>query len=309
MSVEKRRVDELAQILALEPSVKEIIVEGPGDVGILSWFLGHYSDGFKVTPIEYFETDDLDFDQFKTKKPTIFIQNNNRGRVLLLTDALETLVDQGVINKSIWGLIDKDLDPWISGEIPSNRFLLVTDVSSMEMYAMTEPIIDKFFKLHAPFGEINATQLVLDLQDVLAKLFLERIAKLRLDFNVEEPEFNYGAIDVLKCITWSGQGLSFKEASLQENIRSKAKSALHFDRLMEEIKKLQDTVAGPAATRAHGKDFTMILRYLLAKQRANTSLKHPEQVRDALFSIVRIEDLLVWPLFSFLGTVGQVAQA
>lgn len=137
---EKRIVEEIISICKLEPSTKNIYVEGISDKLVIDNFLKKQ----KINDISVFDIDCIDFREvFAKMSPSDLniLKDSNKEKVAFL--ALKVEKEAG--NCHFLGIIDRDLD-FVNNHIKSGKYLSYTDYNSMEMYLFSYDNIDALLR-------------------------------------------------------------------------------------------------------------------------------------------------------------------
>lgn len=137
---EKRTIDEVISICKLEPSTKNIYVEGLSDKLVIDNFLRKQ----KINDIRVFDIDCIDFSEVFAKLPHSelnILKDSNKEKVAFLSLKVENEVE----NCHLLGIIDRDLD-FVNNHVKSGKYLSYTDYNSMEMYLFSYDNIDALLK-------------------------------------------------------------------------------------------------------------------------------------------------------------------
>lgn len=137
---EKRTVDEVISICKLEPSTKNIYVEGISDKLVIDNFLKKQ----KESDISVYTIDCIDYSEVFTGMPPEDIKvlkESNKEKVAYLALKVENEVE----NCHFLGIIDRDLD-FVNNHIKSGKYLSYTDYNSMEMYLFSYDNIDALLR-------------------------------------------------------------------------------------------------------------------------------------------------------------------
>lgn len=137
---EKRTVEEIISICKLEPSTKNIYVEGLSDKLVIDNFLKKQ----KINDISVFNIKCIDFSEvFAKMSPSELniLKDSNKEKVAFLTLKVEK--ESG--NCHFLGIIDRDLD-FVNNHIKSGKYLSYTDYNSMEMYLFSRDYIANLLK-------------------------------------------------------------------------------------------------------------------------------------------------------------------
>jgi hypothetical protein len=161
----RRNVDEIITLHELRPGLQEVYVEGPDDKGFFEWFLLE-SDLRQVAVFEIGSVN-VAAEEVLSRK----LADNNRGRVITLA----WLLDERVAHpRQVVCVADADFDYLLEIEHRC-QLLLVTDYTSVEMYAFNERAINKLLTVVVGFGK-PAGQVLGEICEPLQFKFLVRVA-------------------------------------------------------------------------------------------------------------------------------------
>lgn len=166
---EKRTVDEVISICKLEPSTKNIYVEGISDKLVIDNFLKKQ----KKSDISVYNIDCIDYSEVFAGMPPEDIKvlkESNKEKVAYL--ALK--VEKEVENCHLLGIIDRDLD-FVNNHVKSGKYLSYTDYNSMEMYLFSYDNIDALLKNSFRItSDVNVDNFMQSIGDVCRILFYIR---------------------------------------------------------------------------------------------------------------------------------------
>ena len=132
-SVYRRTIDELTARYLLEPTLRDLFVEGSADVALFSWYF--HALGLKVSSYQI----------ATVQVPSDILRiAGNRGRVVALAESLERVLPPE--NQAVRCVIDRDLDV-IFKAIQESRLLWLTDYACIDSYVWTDSTIRKMFGL------------------------------------------------------------------------------------------------------------------------------------------------------------------
>jgi hypothetical protein len=160
---ERRTIDELQTRYTLEPELQDIYVEGTSDAALISWYLSEHLRSWRVYPISSVEVPDK-------KVLDEGLDLGERGRVVTLGKVLEEAFAEGnAIN--VICLADLDFDAYLSKGKPSCRYCLLTDFTSLELYAFNARTLNKFLKVVVQAtGNTSAPEVIAGLTPALVEL-------------------------------------------------------------------------------------------------------------------------------------------
>lgn len=136
----KRTVAEVLSVCQLEPSTKNVYVEGISDKLVIDRFLSRQ----KINDITVYAIETIDFEDVFSNMPPAdseLVKGNNKEKVALL--ALE--VEKEVHQCPFLAIIDRDLD-FVNNHIKKGKYLSYTDYNSMDMYLYSQDYVDALLK-------------------------------------------------------------------------------------------------------------------------------------------------------------------
>lgn len=157
----RRTVDYLVALYELEPSIKDVFVEGQVDRTIIEWYLGEVGRD-QVSVYE------IDVIHVEVKR------GGNRGRVIELSRILDERLWSAVDGKLC--IVDRDCDDFLGG-IVVNRFLAYTDPTCIEGYLAKEDLLGKFSLLYFRDRNVLSKDIVFQVIETLKKVYLVRLIK------------------------------------------------------------------------------------------------------------------------------------
>jgi len=129
-NADRRTIEELVTRYELEPSLKDIYVEGAEDKRIVDAMLEEH----RISGVSVFEVSSVDVPTDPHE------ETGNRTKLMRLARALLEAFRDGQLR--LVCIIDSDFDH-LSGNEEQNAFLLKTDYANMEMYFFSPAVIDK----------------------------------------------------------------------------------------------------------------------------------------------------------------------
>ncbi len=283
-NIEPRTIEELIARYELEPTIRDIFVEGSTDKSLIKWFLEAETKQnvfvYEISTVEVSDHLVLELNQ----------EINRRGQVLALAHTVKRSLGENSFQLTC--IIDRDFAT-ILGEEQHCDLLFLTDYSCMEMYAFNVPTMDKFLNIIVRgFPKTSATVLA-ELASVLQELFLIRLAnkltkygltqiswekccsvtELRLTFEINEY--------ILRCLNTRGRRGEFEQFSL----------------LVEEwrVKLSKDP-----RHQIQGHDFIEFLTWYIYKHRGIKEINDSAVVQRSLLGCIERAQLLDEPLFQTL---------
>ena len=275
---ERIRITEIISRHILEPTTRDIFVEGHSDRAFIIWF----SQSIKKPNIAVYSVDSIDIPN--NAIPRGLSNSSNRTRNIALSIVLS---EQLPSTANIRCIVDLDYEKYIN-KIFTNSFIRYTDYNSLELYLLDECSIHKFLLLAACTDKPVAGTLK-NLAEILRELFLLRLTGISLDWNMTWVKLE-------KYITSSDKGLFLDlERYLISFLTSNSRWA-EKETFLVERERLRSLLSPDDRLSSRGHDFTELLYLLLVKNLKNSHFKL-ESVERTLMCCADVEELLREKLF------------
>ena len=252
---EKRTVDEVISICKLEPSTKNIYVEGISDKLVIDNFLKKQ----KKSDVSVYNIDCIDYSEVFTGMPPENIKvmkESNKEKVAYL--ALK--VEKEVENCHLLGIIDRDLD-FVNNHVKSGKYLSYTDYNSMEMYLFSYDNIDALLKNSFRITtNVNVDNFLKSIGDVCRVLFYIR-AYLESS--------NGSIVDFKKNLSYDKQDntCSLDVEKYINKIAQANRMVCSFDGLYKEIQEKLAKSLDEIRLEIKGHDFIKVLYFSICKHK------------------------------------------
>lgn len=266
----RRSVDEIITRLTLEPSVWDIFVEGPSDAALVDWILRrHERRGYKVFPV-------ADVSIPSAEMPE---EGGERERVIKLADLIAQHFGSG--GAPAICLADRDLDV-LSSAFLTNRYLVFTDHSSMDVYYFDVNVIERFLSLFVRRRVAEPETILQNLRPVLEEVFLIRAADRRLGLSC-------GSLSPDRCCEFGSAGLvAFDRDDYVERYLNRNGSLSRLEEFEQTVNSLRSSTD---QLLVHGGDFVRLLCAALRPYVANKRVVDPSVAARALMTCVDDEAL------------------
>jgi hypothetical protein len=283
----KRTLQELLALYELEPSLKDVYVEGRSDYNLVKWFLDR--KGKSDVRVHRIESVELPPELFKTDN---LQSKSNHDAIILLSEVLSRRFSG--CNLAVVCIADTDFDKHLK-RCRKNAFLQYTDYTSFEMYLFEEKCIKKVLEFTLWNFPVSASALIRNMQKVLQTIYLMRLSNESLNWAMR-------FVDIKGYTSWDGTTIGFKaEAFLKSNLMAngRIKSIVQFEEMMQNlIKKLH---ADPR-NNMRGHDFTYLF-FLTAKREGGRKwgIKTLDFFESVLFGFAELSNLENEELFKKLS--------
>lgn len=273
------KILELAAKYKLEPSVRDVFVEGDLDRAVLSWFLSESGLGnVRVRPISAVEVPPALIAKYG-------LTSGERQRVIALSRELETL---GAIDQATC-IIDDDLDRFL-GIIHSGSILLVTDYTCMEAYLFHEIPISKFLRVVLRDADVDVTGLLRSYSSILSELFLVRAA-------LQELNLKPGWCDFTKCCKVKDCALVIDIREFIKRILEKGRIASRERVLKAKMEEMRPRLGRDLRHSIHGHDFIRLLAWDRNRNAQRRGLRDDEAMLSGLLGCISYRLLASEKLF------------
>jgi len=280
----KRTLNEINTLYALEPDICDVYVEGVTDKCFVDWYLrrkGH--NNVTVYPIDVIEVPQ---DVLMTHCLSAKL---NRAKVIALSCELTR---QQTTRRRVMCVIDRDSDDGID-VLSANPYLFVTDGNSLELYALTPAVIEKFLLVALAGFPIAADNLIQKLATILEAVFSIRQTNERLKLGMQWIPFcSYINIDM--------PSISFRESAFIRAYLHKNGKWQHHDQFVAMKNEVLCALSPDVSRRMRGHDLAELLHIVVRKFRKNRAFTSSAVLEGCLMATIEARDLESSPLFTAL---------
>nr|WP_281722557.1 DUF4435 domain-containing protein [Nitrosomonas nitrosa] len=284
MNDERKTVEELIVRYELEPTLRDVYVEGEFDAFLLRWFF-HDSDMQNVCVYEI-GTVEISHDLLAEARAT----NNNKGRVIALAHKLQQAL--GDECRQVTFVVDKDFDHLLQHN-PSTRLLLITDYSCMEMYLFNQWQLEKFCTLVLQATILSIPRLLKQMGTILQELYLLRFNNIKNSLGYEWMSF------IRCCELRARQEIIFNKEDFLVKYLHKNRAIARKVEVLSFIDFCRPQLASDHRMNANGHDFFELLEWL-SKQLKPSCFRNSEAFRRAFLGCLETSRIRGEPLFSKL---------
>lgn len=278
---QKRTLEEIDTLYALESDVCDVYVEGPTDKHFLDWYLRR--KGYSHVTVYPIDVIDVPADVVTRH---CFSARSNRSKVVALSCELAT---NQAKQRRVMCVIDRDSDDGIE-RLAANPYLFTTDGNSLELYALTPAVIEKFLLVALAGFPITADSLIQKIMTILEAIYSIRQANERMGLGMKWIPFG-------KYIQIDGLDVSFREtdfirAYLQKN--DKWTQQKKFSSIKNEV---QRNLSHELSKRIRGHDLSELLHIIIGKVRKEKAFTNSAALEGCLMATVESRELETYPLF------------
>lgn len=285
-SGDRRRIEELFVRYELEPTIRDVYVEGGVDVALINQFL----KDSKCTDVSVYEISTIAVSRELVEE--LELENNDRGRAICLGMTMESKLGQD--NAQVTCVVDSDFDVFLQKEYEC-RIVLFTDYTCLEMYLFSAKTIEKFFSVFLRGFPFSSVMVLRALTDTLQEVFMIRLANRVLEWNLEWLSFE-------RCCLADGERIQFDREDyitryLNKNGVGGADKKQEFIGNVEDLRK---KLLPEPRYQIHGHDFINLFCWFIKKNINKAELARPDIVTRSLSLCVSHEDLAKENLFKEL---------
>jgi len=285
---EKRTLNEILAIYALEPGLKDIFLEGPADKNFIEWYLR--ANG--VRDVSVYPIDLIDIpNEIVTKHG--FAPKSNRSRVLALACELGEYYSAGL---PVLCLADRDYEDY-RPSVRANCYLVFTDCNSLDLYAFTQTTVDKFTTIALGGLPLPIADLIAILTSTLQRVYAIRLANELLEWGMEWIPFtNY--VKVRKRIVSFDED-RFVQAYLLKNRRWQERA-----QFKNKIKETEGILSRDAGRKIRGHDLSDLLLLIIRNMRKDRKFGNSETLEGSLMASLECRDLERSSFFQRILTIS-----
>lgn len=247
MPIDRRTIEELVTLHALESDLREVFVEGLADKYFFEYFLTEND----LSSVAVYEIDTVEV-------PTSAVlgrglEDGHRGRVITLACLLEDQVDPS----AVVCVADADFDHF-KKIVHDCALLLVSDYSSLELYAFNPQALGKLLRLVATGFPKNPTAVLDCIREPLETMFLIRLANQELALGCTVPE-------VINFCTYDPKSdkLAFRRDDfIVRLLRYRPNDDSH-KQIVDFVKEGRKQLSSDARGQIHGHDFCELLAWFI----------------------------------------------
>jgi hypothetical protein len=278
---QRRTLDETIAVYALEPNIKDLFVEGTTDKALIDWFLkGNGVTDVRVYPIDLFEVPDSVLQ--KHGLPL----GSNRSRVVALACELAGAYPETL---DVLCLADRDFEDYCP-TCAKACYLLLTDCNSLDLYAFTASTLEKFSTVALGGLPISTSDLILNMDSILARLYAVRLANELLGWGMKWVPFSrYARMQGLRIVF---DQTEFVRAYLQKNYRWDQRR-----RFLLSLREIEGSLSPELGRRSRSHDFAELLTIVVRTLSKERKFGNVETLEGCLMAALESSNLRELPFF------------
>jgi len=285
-------IDSLVVRYQLHPERRDVFVEGNQDQGLVRTFVEKYGD----ENISVFSISVVNVSAHLIEARSL-PRRSRRSEVITLAFELES---KGVPPRQAACIADADFEYLLPRGLRCS-LLLLTDFTSMELYAFFDEALHRVLILVSPNTSYAGATLLADLTGPLQFLFSALATNVDLRLGLEWID------SVEKFFGISGGRIQFDGQEFMKRYLVDRVPAGEVQRFTARFDEIQSMLSSSVRCRIRGHDFIRVLTWYLKKVEGGKHLQQ-ESVRQMLYATLRPDDLAGHPMFSsLLGRLGSPA--
>ena len=291
---DRRTIPELLARYDLEPSLRDVYVEGPSDRTLVQLAMTALVRGDGIRAYE--------IDTVHVPAPLLerrSLADGNKSRVLALADEL-ALQSNRDLRRNAACLADLDLDG-ILGRCRDYPLLVYTTGLSLDLVLAEPVVLDKLLSVVLLGFPQPAIMLLKQMLPVLNERLLHRLAADQLGIAVEPP-----AMD--KLCKFDGQRLEFRADEFVRRYLNKGKCAHLERRFREVVDRYRPQVMRVTRQYVHMDDFFELLHFCVRRVKPRLVPKY-SRFRRFLFGVVEAHVVVLLPEIQEIAARFEIESA
>lgn len=255
-AVERRSLSELITLYQLEPSLRDVFVEGMFDRRLFSWVLrGRDRRRTHIYIIDEVDVPDAVLVAYG-------LRSGARSKVIALAKELDSALPRG--SCQVTCVVDSNCEGALGISHECGR-LLQTDYADLDGYLLTEGTIGRFLTM--VFGlDLDPQGLLRTYFEILREPFLLRMAGLDMGINVAR-------VDVTKSCRAEGDRIEFDSDDLTKRMLEKSSATSMLSSLTERVEELRSQLLGDARRYVNGHEFMDLFAWHWASEMRRARLR------------------------------------
>jgi hypothetical protein len=193
--------------------------------------------------------------------------------------------------RSVLCCIDRDFDD-LENEDHRNRYLVYTDFSCLECYALSTKSLSKVFDVYLGLSITQGE--IASVMELLSYIFSVRLAKRLAPDSAWFEKFT-------ACCSLDNGRIYLDEKAYLARVMNVAAGSLHADRFGAEIKELREKSPSDRRFAVHGHDAVQLLSWLARQNGAPRQVAEESPMHRTMLASLEIEDLRNEGLFNELS--------
>jgi hypothetical protein len=269
MALPRRTLTDLAARYALEPTLRDVFVEGSFDKDVLTECFATTKSNERAV----YHIDSVDVSEQLLRRHGL--TNGNKNRVIALAKELASIPSTELIRC----IIDRDTDHWF-GSLDDCPRLRWTEYCTIELYFLCDEIMRSLLLTSAGIRVSDWKQLMRSTTTTLKRLYAARLAERSLKWTLNWPP-------ATKLLEVSGDTISIDWNKFQKrllNANGKHKDSAEFETLCGEW---FEKISGCDARYCiRGHDFIAVLAWVVRALRGHRVLATEEAIQRSLLLLV-----------------------
>ena len=262
----RKQLKELRALYELEPTLRDVFVEGSFDLTIIKWFLG--VKNFQHVGVYQIETVEIPDGHILEQGR----KANNYERLVFLAQYATRVL--GSEQNQVTCIVDRDFVDFLNSAT-AIKCLLYTDYSCMEMYLLNEATLQKFFTIYCNRSDWPTGEIISTLSGLLQELFLFRLANEALGWEM-------GFLDNLPCIEVNSWSITFDAEDFLRRYLNKNSRMSAVGEFSRTVDSFREKLTTDIRNQSHGHDFVEVICWFVREKGIAGILANPKIVGRVL---------------------------
>jgi len=278
--IPRRTLPELLFLYEVEPSIKDVFVEGDYDVAVVGRFLRDI--GATTVVVRSIDTVEIDDACLRCIGRDV----GNRERVIFLAEQTSAVLS---MEGRILCIADRDHSDWI-GCLPTIRDLVLTDFSCMDAYVWSEAVVQRFLTVYCYRPRWQVAQFMEALRIPLQDMYRIRLAVRALELQLKW--FNR-----LLCVELEEWSVAFDIREFVRRLLNKNQVLREYERVLERVEAFESVCSRDVRYGLHSQDLSRLVAWLLRRKGVRSVATDVGTVTRAMATCLSAPDLVEEPLF------------
>ena len=280
--MERRRIEEWAALYELEPTLKDVFVEGPTDRAFVRTVLEH----LELDAVQVYDIDAVDVPVELLRESGL--DEGNRGRVIATAIHLERVSAVDLTHR-VCCIADADSEagahPRIQGSL-----LLYTDYTSMQLYSYSSSTLQRYFDQVVLGMPLAAEQVMSICEPVLRTAAVSRRAAIVM-------ELRASPVELIADCALAGASIVFDADRFLTRFLNKASALRLRTQYADEMRRLDASLPQSSLMWIHEEDLLDLLHWMIVRTRGANRTVARHMLGKALLLAVSLPDVAEQPLF------------
>jgi hypothetical protein len=281
-----RTMDEVELRYTLEPSLRDVYVEGESDSSLMEWYFQECG----IDSVSIICSRDVEVDVSQVLK--LGCEDNNRGRLLYIAKYIKDHVPHFCAGLTF--ILDLDLQTYLPIDCEC-QYVRYTDFCCMQAYLFEESIFRKFIGIGCNRKQTPVNTLMDSISDCIQVLFAGRLANKKLGWGLK-------AVGFCKCLQLHNYKLSLSFDEYWNRYLSSNRRLSSKPQFIETVNIFKNKFGSEKRMQMNGHDLMDCIAWVVRQLGSRSQIAHPLNIYRSLLLCINVSYLAKYSLFKELQT-------